>query len=66
VFLSYNNSLWRLGYQHDLLTAGSICLRTAQGPSDPCLLKLYPNPVIEWNRLAYLRATGIGGLPRRS
>jgi hypothetical protein len=66
VFLSYNKSLWRLGYQHDLLTAGHVCLRTAQGPSDPCLLKLYPNPVIEWNRLAYLRATGIGGLPRRS
>jgi hypothetical protein len=64
VFLSYNLSLWRLGYQHDLLTAGDVCLRTAQGPSDPCLMTLYPNPVIEWNRLAYLRANGIGGLPK--
>jgi hypothetical protein len=64
VFVSYNKSLWRLGYQHDLLTVGHGCLRTAQGPGDPCLLKLYPNPVVEWDRLAYLRATGIGGLPR--
>jgi hypothetical protein len=66
VFLSYSKSLWRLGYQHDLLTAGHVCLRTAQGPADPCLLQLYPNPVVEWDRLAYLRATGIGGLPRRA
>jgi hypothetical protein len=64
VFLSYNLSLWRLGYQHDLVTSGKVCLRGAQGPGDPCLVKLYPNPVIEWNRLAYLRANGIGGLPR--
>lgn len=63
LFLGYNKSMWRLWFQHDRLEVGAACLRSATGPQAACLGTLYPNASIEWDRLQYLRAKGIGGLP---
>ncbi len=64
VFVNYNKSLQALGSRRDAFAVGVACLRTASSPADPCLMNLGYSPALVWDRLGFLRAHGLGGLPK--
>jgi hypothetical protein len=37
------------------------CAQHAAGPDDPCLVKLYPDTKVAWDRVQYLRSIHMGG-----
>jgi hypothetical protein len=60
--LNYGKGMYQMSRQHDHLLKVSACAHTATSPNDDCLLLLYPNKPVVWDRLEYLRKIHWGGL----
>jgi hypothetical protein len=62
VGVNYYKGLRQMKDRHEYLLTVRECARTATGPEDSCLLKLYPNKEVVWPRLQFLRSIHWGGL----
>jgi hypothetical protein len=60
--LNYGKGVVQMRQQHNHLLLVSACAHTATSPKDDCLLYLYPNKRVVWERLEYLRKVHWGGL----
>lgn len=60
--LNYAKGVYQMQQQHRHLLRVSACAHTATSPKDDCLLYLYPNQPVVWERLEYLRKVHWGGL----
>jgi hypothetical protein len=62
VGLNYGKGMVQMRLQSIHLDKVRTCAQTAISPDDQCLLKLYPNKAVVWERLQYLRSIHWGGL----
>jgi hypothetical protein len=62
VSLNYIRGVEQMKNQSKYLMQARTCAVLTQDPNDDCLLKLYPNKAVLWNRLQYLRSIHWGGI----
>jgi hypothetical protein len=61
VGVNYIKGVEQMRQQHSHLIKAKDCAIHATSPDDNCLLLLYPNKPVVWERLQYLRSKGWGG-----
>ncbi len=62
VMLNYVKGIEQMQFQHDHLVKARECALHATSVKDDCLLLLYPDKTVVWERLKYLRTIHYGGL----
>lgn len=60
--VNYYRGMQQTQEQHNHLVKVYNCAHSATSVEDPCLVKLYPNAPVVWDRLQYIRQTHRGGL----
>ncbi len=61
ILLNYSRGIFLMKQQHQRLVIARKCAETAKTQTDPCLGDLYPNNIVVWQRLQYLRKIHWGG-----
>lgn len=60
ILLNYPKSVVQMKQKSEYLQTVSFCAHTAESSQDECLVKLYPNKDVAWERLEYLRSVHWG------